>query len=334
MAEHCQALAEHNGFGDVVKVIKGKLEEIEGLEQADIIISEPMGIALLNERMLETYIHARKWLAPGGRMFPSTGVLYCAPFSDEQLFMEVSNRSAFFHQKSFYGVDFTSVLEAARKETFRQPVIDAFDPRCLLAPPVRWHADFASLTVGDLEQVEMPFKHAAPQPQLVHGFAFWFDVFFVGSVETVCLSTAPMSPTTHWYQARCVLPTPLMVRAGDTLEGTIVMRAHERQSYDIHIHASVPETGVSCTAHVDLKEPYFRCASYPITASSTPTDAYFFPAASQAENGVGVQGASAAAGVGASVVGGMMMSGGASPLGSDIAGSMRSMVAGLTEGPQ
>lgn len=26
-----------------------------------MIISEPMGIALLNERMLESYIYARKW---------------------------------------------------------------------------------------------------------------------------------------------------------------------------------------------------------------------------------------------------------------------------------
>ena len=33
----------------------------------DVIISEPMGYMLFNERMLETYLHAKKWLKPGGR---------------------------------------------------------------------------------------------------------------------------------------------------------------------------------------------------------------------------------------------------------------------------
>ena len=36
----------------------------------DVIISEPMGYMLLNERMLETFLHAKKFLKPGGKMFP------------------------------------------------------------------------------------------------------------------------------------------------------------------------------------------------------------------------------------------------------------------------
>ena len=75
------------------KVISGKIEEITVPEQVadyfflitlfglshlipfslkvDVIISEPMGYMLLNERMLETFLHAKKFLKPGGRMFPS-----------------------------------------------------------------------------------------------------------------------------------------------------------------------------------------------------------------------------------------------------------------------
>ena len=41
------------------------------LSKVDVIISEPMGYMLLNERMLETFLHAKKFLKPGGRMFPS-----------------------------------------------------------------------------------------------------------------------------------------------------------------------------------------------------------------------------------------------------------------------
>jgi len=32
-------------------------------EKVDMIISEPMGIMLVNERMLESYLHARRWWA-------------------------------------------------------------------------------------------------------------------------------------------------------------------------------------------------------------------------------------------------------------------------------
>lgn len=35
-------------------------------EKVDLLISEPFGYMLYNERMLETYLHAKKWLKPGG----------------------------------------------------------------------------------------------------------------------------------------------------------------------------------------------------------------------------------------------------------------------------
>lgn len=52
-----------------IQVIPGKIEEIELPEKIDIIISEPMGYMLFNERMLETYLHAKKWLKPEGNYF-------------------------------------------------------------------------------------------------------------------------------------------------------------------------------------------------------------------------------------------------------------------------
>ncbi|KAL4563027.1 hypothetical protein LXL04_027058 [Taraxacum kok-saghyz] len=39
--------------------IKGKVEDVELPEKADILISEPMGTLLINERMLESYVIAR-----------------------------------------------------------------------------------------------------------------------------------------------------------------------------------------------------------------------------------------------------------------------------------
>ena len=41
-----------------------------------------MGQMLLNERLVEKFLHAKKWLKPGGRMFPAKGSIYVAPFTD------------------------------------------------------------------------------------------------------------------------------------------------------------------------------------------------------------------------------------------------------------
>lgn len=39
--------------------------------QVDVLVSEPMGTLLVNERMIESYIYARDaHLKPGGKMFP------------------------------------------------------------------------------------------------------------------------------------------------------------------------------------------------------------------------------------------------------------------------
>lgn len=66
MANHAQTLVTANGLDHIIKVIPGKIEELTLPEQVDVIVSEPMGYMLINERMLETYLHAKKFLKPGG----------------------------------------------------------------------------------------------------------------------------------------------------------------------------------------------------------------------------------------------------------------------------
>ncbi len=60
------------GVGDKIKVLHSKIEDLNlHGEKVDILISEPMGTLLVNERMLETYVYARDhFLKPNGRMFP------------------------------------------------------------------------------------------------------------------------------------------------------------------------------------------------------------------------------------------------------------------------
>lgn len=43
------------------------MEEVICPDMVDVIISEPMGYMLLGDRLMSSFMHARKWLKPSGR---------------------------------------------------------------------------------------------------------------------------------------------------------------------------------------------------------------------------------------------------------------------------
>ncbi|KAM6036848.1 histone-arginine methyltransferase CARM1-like isoform 3-T3 [Theristicus caerulescens] len=253
-------LVRSSNLSDKITVLCGKIEEISLPESVDVVISEPMGYMLFNERMLESYLHSKKWLKSNGMMFPTYSDIHLAPFSDEQLYMEHYSRANFWYQECFYGVNLSSLRSAAVEEYFRQPIVDTFDVRILMARTVKYTVNFMEAAEEDLHRVEIPFVFQMMQSGLVHGLAFWFDVAFVGSLVTVWLSTAPTEPLTHWYQVRCLLQTPLFAKEGETLSGKVLLVANKRQSYDIQIVAMVDQTGFKSGNILDLKNPFFRYA--------------------------------------------------------------------------
>jgi histone-arginine methyltransferase CARM1 len=63
-----------------VTVIKEKIEDVKSAGLVDTLISEPIGVLLVHERMIESYLVARdRFLKPGGFMIPSMGNIYVAP---------------------------------------------------------------------------------------------------------------------------------------------------------------------------------------------------------------------------------------------------------------
>lgn len=280
MADHCKALVKQNGYGDKITIIHGMIEEVEVPEEVDTIISEPMGYMLYNERMLETYIHARKWLKKDtGRMFPTKGTLYLAPFSDEGLFQEVYSKANFWYQTFFYGVDLSNLRQQAYDEYFKQPIVDAFDPQCLVAKPTTHTTNFLTDSEESLRDIQISFTFYPHTSAQVHGVAFWFDVSFEGSNKTVFLSTGPSEPLTHWYQVRCLVGTPLFARPGQPIIGNITLTANKRQSYDVKLEMGLAGTGQKVVNTLDLKNPYFRyngaVAPPPGNQTTSPSETYW-----------------------------------------------------------
>ncbi|KAA3481037.1 putative histone-arginine methyltransferase 1.3 [Gossypium australe] len=367
MAEYARKLIAGNpALAQRITVIKGKVEEVELAEKADILISEPMGTLLVNERMLESYIIARdRFLVPNGKMFPSIGRIHMAPFSDEYLFVEIANKKlqeysflfthvnvlrpspvscfikfqgllpethlkhviykckimlstpmlvlsatefSFHHALINYTgctVDFAlyvpppypeeiagSFLAATELLWCRshpivwvcipRPVVDAFDPRLLVSPPLCHVIDFNEIKEEDLFEIDIPLKFIASVGTRVHGLACWFDVLFNGSAVQRWLTTAPGAPTTHWYQIRCVLSQPIYVLAGQEITGRLHMIAHNAQSYTMYLSLSAKMWGPGAvqggilqtsSGKLDLKEPYYRMSqpqSYTMAQDQQP----------------------------------------------------------------
>uniref|UniRef100_A0A667YYE5 type I protein arginine methyltransferase n=1 Tax=Myripristis murdjan TaxID=586833 RepID=A0A667YYE5_9TELE len=258
MAKYAQIMVQSNGQSRRIAVLEGGVKQVDCPDMVDVIVSEPMGYMLLSDRSMESFLHARKWLKPDGLMFPSCGDIHLAPFTDEQLYIEHYARASFWQQRCFYGVNLSGLHSAAVDEFFRQPIVDTFDVQILMARSVKYCINFMEAKEEDLHRMEIPFVFTLLQSGLVHGLAFWFDVAYLGSKSAVWLSTAPSEPLTRWYQVRCLLQTPLFAKLGQTLSGTVLLTTNKRQSYDIHITATVDQSGFRSGNSLDLKNPFFR----------------------------------------------------------------------------
>lgn len=265
MAKHAERLVADNQLSNRIQVVPGKIEEVSLPEKVDVIISEPMGYMLFNERMLETYLHAKKWLRPGGMMYPTRGDLHIAPFTDAQLYMEQLNKANFWYHENFHGVNLTALRAAALKEYFGQPVVDTFDINICLAKSHCYSVDFLTAEESDLHNIDIPVSFTLHTSGEVNGLAFWFDVGFLGSEKHVWLSTSPTQPLTHWYQIRCLLDQPLIGYKGDLYTGRVRLCSNNRQSYDVHIELNSP-FGQRASNSLDLKNPLFHYNGYPVQA--------------------------------------------------------------------
>ena len=261
-AETARTISEANGYSDRVEVIKGKIEEIELPEKVDIIISEPIGFLLVHERMLESYAEARKrFLKPGGIMFPSTGSIFLAPITDAALYKEQEDKIVFWNQTDFYGIDMTCVIPQANKEYFTQPVVGYFDPETIISSSRTKHTvDFRKVMPEELHNFTISFAYKVDKTAIMHGLGGWFEIDFIGSDQSkrVVLSTAPDKPGTHWYQCRLLFNEPLAVNKGQSVSGKLNFEVNDKYSYCIHMTASLDGTEISTSNTINLHDQIYH----------------------------------------------------------------------------
>ncbi|OBZ82277.1 putative histone-arginine methyltransferase 1.4 [Choanephora cucurbitarum] len=244
---------------DKVEVINAKIEDPNlPIPKVDTIISEPIGVLLFHERMLESYIYARDhYLKEGGALYPSKGNIYLAPFTDATLWSETMAKARFWEQTSFYGIDFSPLYKDARDEMFGMPVVGHFDPRSLITTPSlfdTYPVDFSTVTLNQLQDMTIPFSWPAQYTGLMHGVAGWFDLVFAPPPydqpnpedlgTTIEMSTGPAAERTHWQQVRFLFKEPLAVNAGQKLRGWMRCIVNDMRSYTIFVEITASNSEV------------------------------------------------------------------------------------------
>ncbi|MBI5511114.1 MAG: 50S ribosomal protein L11 methyltransferase [Deltaproteobacteria bacterium] len=253
VAECVRTLAKANGFADRITVLQGTVQHLTLDSKVDVIVSEPLGVFLVHERMLDAYVIAReRFLKPGGRMFPSAATLFLAPFSDGVAHSGWEGWAHFWEQTSFYGCDLSAMARAARADAFAMPVVGPMTAPSLMAAPVSHAVDFCRVSTAELARMRIPLAFEIETGGTLHGLAGWFDASLSGSVADVTLTTSPHAPKTHWYQTRLLFDRPAVVAPGERLEGQILLTGNDACSYDIRVTLSIPGSDWKIDAAYEL----------------------------------------------------------------------------------
>ncbi|KAI0980318.1 hypothetical protein GJ496_009632 [Pomphorhynchus laevis] len=228
--EQAKVIVEENGFKDIIKLVKGKVEEVQlpdGIDKVDIIVSEWMGYCLLFESMLNTVIYARdKWLVNDGLIFPDLVRLFLTAIEDRDYKNEKIN-----WWTNVYGFN----LSCMRNVAMSEPLVDTVDRRQIVTNSALIKAiDLYKVKVEDLDFTNA-FTLVATRNDYVHAFVTYFDVEFTKCHKRTGFSTAPGCPYTHWKHTVFYFDDYITIKAHEEIKGTLHAAPNEKNKRDLDV---------------------------------------------------------------------------------------------------
>jgi len=232
IALQAQAIVKANGFGEIITILHGKIEELDlPVKKVDIIISEWMGYFLLYESMLDSVIYARdKYLVEGGLLFPDQANLYIHSIEDGEY---RDDKITFW--ENVYGFDMSVIKEMALLE----PLVDVVPKDAVNSSLTRiLHLDLQTVGLEDCD-FKTDFELTINRTDYVHALVVHFDVVFSHSHKPLVISTGCLDKYTHWKQTVFYLEDELAVHRDDVLAGTIRVNRNARNPRDLDIFLGV-----------------------------------------------------------------------------------------------
>jgi hypothetical protein len=194
-----------NGLDAIVRCVRGRIEDVDLPERADVIVSVFTGNFLVNEDLLPSLFAARdKVLAPGGVLLPSAGTMEAVPVMAADLH---GREVARWNAAQPNGLD----VSVGRAYAANSLVVRADGLR-----EAEWLADAGALctidfTTARTAAVNVETAWTITKSGVCHGWLGWFSVDLAG----VAFSTSPRAPKTHWSPVFLPIDPPLEVEAGE-----------------------------------------------------------------------------------------------------------------------
>jgi len=237
--EVAQELANENGFADRVEFLRGWSADVDIPERADVLITETIGHAGLDEGIIAWTVDARqRFLRPGAAIVPQRVRLWVAAaesFDDHTL---VSDWRA-----PDLPYDYTAAHRRAAKTLW----FASITPNNLLGQP-ELAADVDLLTASD-ETTSASGHMTIDRDGTVHGLACWFDSLLCAGVT---VDNLPPRHDSSWSQGFLPLAEPLVVSAGEQLSwGLSVSPDGQHWAWDIGSAWGSTDDEVTRSAPID-----------------------------------------------------------------------------------
>ena len=226
-------IVRENNLEDKVKLIKGKLEELElPHKKYDIIVSEWMGYFLLYEGMLDTVISAReKYLAPGGMVLPNRCSLNICAISDNDRYDRFIGK--------FWSDVYGYKMNCMRQPILEEASVEIIPGRAVVSDcPSVLNLDINTCSIEDT-QFSSNFNLVISQDCELTGLCGYFDIFFDMPEKPCMFSTSPQVKPTHWKQTVFYFPEKMSVKEKQVLQCSIICKRMRTDVRALKISLSV-----------------------------------------------------------------------------------------------
>lgn len=201
LADVASFLARHLGFHDRVTVFHEVSTNVELPERADVLLTETIGAAGLDENILGFVLDAKKrFLRDGAAMLPRAIALHAAPVD----VAEIHQRSVGFWTSANLGYDFSPLRVFASNA---MQLVEIGEDK-----QIAHDAQLVNLELASVETtlVNGDARFVATRDGVVHGFALWFHAEL--AEEIVLTNRVPKA--TSWAQAFLPLDEPVAITRG------------------------------------------------------------------------------------------------------------------------
>jgi len=206
LVRHSYMAACDNGMKDEIVFIAKDSSKVELPEQADVVVSECLGLMGLGGTMIPAVqAFAERWLKPGGRIIPASVGALLVPVESPLHF----DYAHCWIQEKHYGFDLSAFRVIAENNVY----IAHFDPSGFLCAPRK--VGTVSLANKPFTRLDARLAFAPERTGLLHGFCGWFEADLG---EGVALSASPCSPPTIWRQVYFPLEEAAPVKPGSAIE--------------------------------------------------------------------------------------------------------------------